>query len=63
MNSTIIRTLTPAEKPRWNTHVDSPLFTYNYTVHESFYAMFGRHPTLPTDILVQLSDSQVNNKM
>ena len=70
LNSTIIqriRTLAPAEKPRWHTHVDSLLFAYNSTVHEStgispFYAMFGRHPTLPTDLLVQLPDSQVKQQ-
>ena len=61
LNSTIIqhmRTLAPAEMPRWHTHVDSLLFAYNSTLHEStgispFHAMFGRHTTLPTDILVQ----------
>ena len=64
LNSTIIqriRTLPPAEKKRWNLHVDSLLFAYNATVHEStgispFYAMFGRKPTVPTDLIVQLPD-------
>ena len=59
MNCTIIRTLTPADDPRWNTLVDSLLFGYNYTLHESFYAMFGRYPTFPTNSLVQLPDSLV----
>ena len=62
LNSTIIsrmRTLQPKEKVRWHLHLDSLIFAYNSTVHESigispFSAMFGRHPKIPIDLLVRL---------
>ena len=62
LNATIIeriRTLPPKEKVKWHYHIDSLLLACNSTVHESiqmtpFYAMFGRHPKIPTDLLVRL---------
>ena len=67
LNETIIariRTLIPKEKKRWHVHVDSLVFAYNATVHDStqmspYYAMFGRNPKLPLDFMVQLP--QIND--
>ena len=64
LNSTIInriRTLAPGEKPRWNLHLDSLICAYNSTTHESigmspFYAMYGRQPIIPVDLLVRLPE-------
>ena len=68
LNGTIIdriRTLNPREKPRWHMHLDSLILAYNSTVHESigispFYAMFGRQPKIPLDLLVRLPDPELN---
>ena len=59
---TRIRSLAPREKSKWNLHVDSLVFAYNYTVHESigmspYYAMFGRQPKLPLDLMVRLPET------
>ena len=56
---TRIRSLPHREKSRWHLHVDSLIFAYNSTVHESigmspYYAMFGRHPKLPLDMMVRI---------
>ena len=68
LNGTIIdriRTLNPREKPRWHMHLDILILAYNSTVHESigispFYAMFGRQPKIPLDLLVKLPDPDLN---
>ena len=62
LNNTIInriRTLHPREKKNWHLHLDSLLFAYNTTVHEStgispFYGMFGRQAKIPLDLMIRL---------
>ena len=71
VNSTIIdriRTLHPQEKQRWNLHLDSLICAYNTTMHESigtspFYAMYGRHPKTPSDLLIRLPDVEEDSKL
>ena len=66
LNNTIInrmRTLHPREKQKWHLHLDSLLFAYNSTVHEStqtspFYVMFGRQPKIPLDLMIRLPSLQ-----
>ena len=70
LNKTIIsriRSLHPKEKTRWNLHVDSLIFAYNCTVHESigmspYYAMFGRHPKLPLDFMVRVPNTDIKRQ-
>ena len=57
-----IRSLHAEEKHRWNLHVDSLVFAYNSTVHESigmspYYAMFGRQPRLPLDLMMRIPNT------
>ena len=57
-----IRSLPPREKSRWHLHVDSLVFAYNSTTHEStnmspYYAMFGRHPKLRIDLMVRIPEN------
>ena len=71
VNSTIIdriRTLQPQEKQRWNLHLDSLICAYNTTMHESigtspFYAMYGRHPKTPSDLLIRIPDVEEDSKL
>ena len=70
LNSTIInriRTLPPGEKPRWNLHLDSLICAYNSTTQESigtspFYAMYGRQPVIPVDLLVRLPEVEEDDQ-
>ena len=71
LNNTIInrmRTLHPREKQKWHLHLDSLLFAYNSTVHEStqtspFYVMFGRQPKIPLDLMIRLPSLQDNQPL
>ena len=62
LNETIIsriRSLPAKQKKNWNLHLDSLMLAYNSTVHESigmspYFAMFGRHPQIPQDLLVNI---------
>ena len=56
----MLKTLDPAQKPRWKDHVSSLVHAYNCTRHEStnyspFFLMFGRQPRLPVDVFLGLT--------
>ena len=53
----LLGTLDPEQKADWKSHIESLTHAYNCTRHEStghtpFFLMFGRHPRLPIDILL-----------
>jgi transposase InsO family protein len=59
----LLRTLPPEQKKCWPKFLPSLCFTYNCTPHAStsyspFFLMFGMHPRLPVDILLNQEDDQ-----
>ena len=57
----MLGTLSPAEKSDWKSHLAPITHAYNCSRNEAtgfspFYLMFGRHPRLPVDVLLGLSD-------
>ena len=59
-----LRTLPPEKKKRWPEYLAEMTYIYNATPHAStgltpHYLMFGRHPRLPIDLLLDTTDSWV----
>ena len=61
MNKTVLsmlRTLPEQNKSRWPESLDKLIYAYNCTIHdttgfEPYYLMFGRHPKLPIDFILE----------
>jgi transposase InsO family protein len=57
----LLGTLPSDQKPRWKNYLQTLMYTYNTTIHETtkyspFYLMFLRHPRLPIDVLLDVND-------
>ena len=67
MNQTLLDmlgTLEEEQKKNWKNHLASVQYAYNTTVHAStgyapFYLLFGRHPRLVGDIILDINHDQV----
>ena len=67
MNQTLLDmlgTLEEEKKKNWKNHLASVQYAYNTTVHAStgyapFYLLFGRHPRLVGDIILDINHDQV----
>ena len=63
----MLGTLKPAEKQKWHNHCDYISYAYNTSVHVStgltpYFLMFGRHPRLIGDAILDLSFEQPSHK-
>ena len=70
MNSTILsmlRTLEKSQKKNWNQYLNHITHAYNCTRNDStgyspYFLMFGRHPLLPIDLLLDRKNTPESNK-
>ena len=70
MNKTILgmlRTLPEKSKSRWPESLDKLLYAYNCTTHdttgfEPYFLMFGRHPKLPIDLILDEETEDVSQE-
>ena len=68
MNKTILgmlRTLPEKSKSRWPESLDKLVYAYNCTTHdttgfEPYFLMFGRHPKLPIDLILEEDNVDVS---
>ena len=63
----MLGTLKPAKKQKWHNHCDYISYAYNTSVHVStgltpYFLMFGRHPRLIGDAILDLSFEQPSHK-
>lgn len=66
LNRTLLEmlgTLQPDEKSDWKSHIGPLVHAYNATRHETthfspFYLMFGRHPRLPVDLVLNVPQEE-----
>ena len=63
----MLRTLPEKSKSRWPESLDKLLYAYNCTTHdttgfEPYFLMFGRHPKLPIDLILDGETEDVSQE-
>ena len=70
MNQTVLgmlRTLPEKNKSRWPESLDKLIYAYNCTIHDTtgfapHFLMFGRHPKLPIDLILDDQEEDVSQE-